>query len=241
MGRSALGAPDLFRSWRVTRGLLTLPRGAIVWSSFEARKMARDRAIAARTRNIGVNTPRWVRARTAITHGACVLVLLGGVCGCQDRVSMDPANPQQGIAAKMLVPSAIEVQRYLTKPIRFKGEGPPDGIEVILAARDAQGEEMKVIGSFFFELHKIRHASGDRLGDQISAWEVKVDTPDALGQYWDRFTRYYRFPLQLQGGTLAPGGYIMAVRFASPWGEKLFAEYEFTQEGAAAGRRSTKK
>lgn len=149
--------------------------------------------------------------------------------GCQNSAVVDTSSPRHAALVQMMLPRSIEIQRFLTKPARFaKDAGPADGLEIVLAANDQLGDEMKAVGTFFFELHTLRPASGDRLGDQIEAWEVTVDSPESLKRYWDRPSRWYRFPVQLRDGTLPPGSYILSARYVSPWDEKLFAEYEFT-------------
>jgi hypothetical protein len=76
-------------------------------------------------------------------------------------------------------------------------------------------------------------ASGDKYGERIGLWRMTVDSEEKLRQYWNRITRFYRFPLQLEQGTLPPGTYILKAQLIGPTGEKMFDEYEFENESGA--------
>lgn len=170
---------------------------------------------------------------------AAGMAILAATIGCQTGSSVEMGNPQHAALVQMMMPRSIEIQRFLTKPTTFASaaslsdrtaDRPADGIEVVLAVNDQLGDEMKAVGSFFFELHKVRPASADRLGEQVDAWEVKVDSADALKRYWDRPSRWYRFPLQFHESRLPPGEYILDARYVSPWDDKLFSRYEFSHK-----------
>ena len=103
-----------------------------------------------------------------------------------------------------------------------------DGLEVILATLDAFGDPIKCVGTFHFELHTRRMASGDKLGKQIARWSATIDSDETLLEHWDRYSHYYIFHLKLAAGTLPPEHYILSARLVTPTGEKLFDDYEFT-------------
>lgn len=149
--------------------------------------------------------------------------------GCHTAApGIDPSRPQQTAFMKMMSPRGIEVQRYLTRPVRYEGAGPADAVEVILAATDQVGDPMKAVGTFLFELYTTRPASADPTGKRIGLWSVAVDSPETMERFWDKAVRYFRFPLKLDEPELPPGDYILKVTFISPWDDKLFAEYRFT-------------
>ncbi|MFQ5807950.1 MAG: hypothetical protein ACE5I3_16010 [Phycisphaerae bacterium] len=155
--------------------------------------------------------------------------VLFAASGCQDRsadVQLD--NPELAAFVRLMMPKEIEIQHYLTRPFDFAGTGDADGLEVILAALDPFGDPVKCIGTFHFKLHTRRMASGDKFDKQIALWTVAIDTDRSLIEYWDRYSRYYRFPLKLSEGTLPPGHYILSAQLVTPTGDKLFDEYEFT-------------
>jgi hypothetical protein len=136
--------------------------------------------------------------------------------------------------AHAMMPRKIEIQRYLTKPVSYAGNGDADGLEVILAAVDSLGDPTKAVGTFHFELHKFRPADADRVGDTIAFFEQPIRSDEDLAKYWDRYAHYYRFPLKLTAGPLKPGKYILIVRLVGPIEDKLFDQYEFSYESGTA-------
>ena len=151
------------------------------------------------------------------------------ICACQNPaadVQLD--NPKLSKCIGLLMAKTIEIQRYLTKPFDFDGDGDADGVEVILSTYDSFGDPVKCLGTFHFELHTMRMASGDKIGKQIAHWPVEIDSGAALEEYWDRLTHSYRFPLQLRTGRLAPGRYILTARVITPTDQNLFDTYEFS-------------
>jgi hypothetical protein len=157
------------------------------------------------------------------------------VAGCRDeRAPVSPDNPELSAFIHILTPAKIEIQKYLTKPVSFAGNGDADGLEAIIEARDSFDDPVKVVGTFNFELSKMRRASGDKVGERVAFWTVKIDSPELIRQYWDGLARKYRFPLQLDQAPLPPGRYILNVRLLFPTGEKLMDEYEFAHEAGVA-------
>ena len=126
-------------------------------------------------------------------------------------------DPELAAFVRLMMPKQIEIQRYLTKPVSFAGDGNADGIEVILAVRDKLGDPVKVVGTFQFELDRTRMASADRLGKRVAFWKVQISSDETFTQYWDRPARWYVFPLQLDRGPLEPGRYILTARLLSPY------------------------
>lgn len=174
-------------------------------------------------------SPRSVDSRlfalTAISAGMLT------AAGCPHNASIDPQNAKQAAVLELAKPKAIEIQPYLTKPVRLEGEGPADGIEIIVAVLDRFDDEMKVVGTFNFELYTRRMASADRRDKRVGHWEpVEIDTAQAQQTYWHRPSRYYRFWLKLEDPPLPAGRYILNAWYVSPWDRKLFDEYEFTHE-----------
>lgn len=129
---------------------------------------------------------------------------------------------------ELVLPQKVQVQKFLTKPVSFAGDGNPDGIEVILATLDAFDDPVKAAGTFHFELYQRRPGSGDPAGERLAFWEIRVDSRARVLEYWDRLSRFYRFPLRMESAPLAPGSYFLEVRLVLPGGEKRFDEYEFT-------------
>lgn len=137
---------------------------------------------------------------------------------------------------ELITPRTIEIQPYLTKPHSFDGSGDANGVEVLLATRDALGDEVKCVGTFNFELFAHRPASGDPYGQRFGVWTLSVNTARLLQQYWDRPSKYYKFPLEIDGGPLPPGKYILTAQFVGPAGNKLFDEYTFVHSSSAGAQ-----
>jgi hypothetical protein len=164
--------------------------------------------------------------------GAGCLVGWLGACQ-QDSPDLRLDDPEMAAFVRLMMPREIEVQHYLTKPVSFADDGNADGLEVILAALDSFGDPVKVVGTFHFELHRVRMASADRLGERVALWKLEINSDETFTEYWVHLARWYRFPLQLDQGPLAPGRYILTVRLLSPTGEQLFDEYQFDHEAGA--------
>jgi len=166
------------------------------------------------------------RLRFSLPLVAGTLLLSAGCQGPAASVQLD--NPELSAFVRLLMPAKIEIQHYLTKPFDFEGTGDADGLEVILTALDSFGDPVKCAGTFHFDLHTLRLASGDRLGPRIAHWPVTINSDQTLVQHWHRYGRCYRFPLKLRSGKLPPGRYILNVCLVTPTDDKLYDTYEFT-------------
>lgn len=165
-----------------------------------------------------------------------VLVALAfGQCACQaERATISADSPEMTSFLNIILPRKIEIQHYLTQTRAFQGDGVANGVEVILAAKDAFGDDVKSAGSFNFELFSQRIASGDKFGKRVGFWTIEVSTEAAQKMYWDRLSRFYQFKLVLDEGRLEPGDYILTAQLTPPTGDKLFDEYSFSHGGAKA-------
>jgi len=162
---------------------------------------------------------------------SAAMFLAGGCSSGQDAVRAD--DPQISSMVQMMMPRKVEIQRYLTRPCAIPAGGSMNAVEVVLAAKDKLGDDVKCVGTFNFELFRHREASADRLGERIGFWSVVIDSEAALAQFWDRVTRFYNFKLELDEGTLAAGRYILSAQLTPAGGDRLFDEYEFTQDAPA--------
>jgi hypothetical protein len=173
-------------------------------------------------------------------HSRCasltiVLAASLSLTGCQESrptVSMD--DPAMGVFVNAVLPRTIEIQHYLTRPRSFAGSGDADGVELILAAKDAVGDDVKAVGTFNFELYTLRQASGDKLGQRMGFWSTTIDSPEALSQHWDRVTRFLSFKLELDEGKLPPGQYVLTAALVPPGGTRIADEYQFSHVAPAA-------
>lgn len=186
-----------------------------------------------------------VQQRLLLHAGLPALCLLAA--GCQKDVAVDMQDERQAAFVRMLMPRAVEIKRS-TRPygaqyvpgaaverMTFEAREPSHGIEIMLEAKDAFGDPVKVLGAFNFELYSAPAGPASaKAGERISLWRVEL-TADSLPGYWERAPRLYKFPLQLdQPATLSPGHYVLEATYVSPWDDKLFATYEFDYRVAAA-------
>ncbi len=165
--------------------------------------------------------------------GPLLLVGLAGLCSCTNSsTNVQAPDPDLASYIQLVLPSRMEIQRFLTQPVSFAGDGTADGLEVVLAAYDASDDLTKVVGTLQFELQVRRPA--EHIGTRVAFWPVEIKTEKALRLYRDRLSRYYDFPLQLEQRPLPAGQYVLSVWLHLPTGQRLFDEYEFTYEGTGA-------
>jgi len=162
-----------------------------------------------------------LRALTFVTLAAVL-------AGCHEPPSIRTDDPHLSAFLEVVLPRAIEIQEGLTQLRRFDDAEDVNGIQVVLAVEDALGDRVKCVGRFQFELHRLRKASGDKLGPRLARWQVDVWDPDTLARYWDSISLYYNFPLRLEGNrTLPPGRYILTAQLLTLHERNLFDEYTF--------------
>lgn len=183
----------------------------------------RTRIIACRIHTIG-----WLCAG---------LLALAGSPGCSSSQSTIQADdPQVASMVQMMMPRKVEIQRYLTRPCSVPAGGEANAVEVVLAAKDRLGDDVKCVGTYNFELFKHRDSSADRLGERVGFWSVAIDSEAALAQYWDRVTRFYNFRLELDEGKLPSGRYILSAQLTPAGADRLFDEYEFSHDAPASAK-----
>jgi hypothetical protein len=167
--------------------------------------------------------------RRIVALSAAALAL--GACNAPST-DVQADSSQVADYVQLIMPARMQIQRYLTKPVSFAGDGSADGLEVILAAYDSADDLTKVVGTFHFELQsrKVREAIGTR----VAFWPVDIKSEKAIRTYRDSLSRFYTFPLQLEQKPLPAGQYVLSAWLLLPTGQRLFDEYEFTYEGTGA-------
>ena len=159
------------------------------------------------------------------------LAALSSCAGCQTNTAINLDDPKLATFIRLVMPAKVEIQRYLTRPVDIDSKGKAEGLEVILAVFDSFGDPVKCAGTFHFELHQRRMASADTLGKLVARWSATIDSERTLVEYWDRYSRYYRFPLTFADKPLPPGHYVLDVTLVTPTGEKLFDQYDLAHGG----------
>ncbi len=177
--------------------------------------------------------------------GICLLPALFtfaalGFTGCtRPNVEVQPDSPEAAAATELMLPKKIEIQRYWTQPVSLAGGTAADGLEVVLAAFDACGDNIKMVGTLHIELYTRRPASGDKFGKRIGFWPVELSSMEQATEHWDPLARFYRFPLKL-AAALPPGRYILTTTLQPPCGDRLMDQYEFEHEPKAAEKSAQK-
>jgi hypothetical protein len=148
-----------------------------------------------------------------------------------DRAAVRVDTPEMAAFIELMMPQRIEIQKF-SQPISVTGTGRADAVEVIIAAIDATGDNTKITGTFQFELHRRQLTSGLRISERVAYWRVPVLTAAEAAAHWDRYARFYRFPLKLEGEALPPDDYVLKAQLTSPTGEHLFDEYVVRFDGS---------
>lgn len=157
-----------------------------------------------------------------------VIVTLSLAIGCQTTGNSAQDQNQLSAMVDALRPQGIQIENF-TQPISRDGDGRPDAIEVILAARDSAGYPTKAVGTFQFELYTRRTATTNPEGERLSYWRMDLHDGEAIEGYWDNFARYYRFPLELEA--LQAGDYILTAQYTDPTGRHLFDVFDLDFNG----------
>ena len=160
----------------------------------------------------------------------CIGLPLGGCTSPNAAIQAD--DPDLATYLELVLPARIEIQRYLTKPVSYAGDGNADGLEVIVAVYDKSDELTKVYGTLHFEL--VEQKVTDSVGTRVAFWPIDITTDRAMRLYRDHLSRFYQFPLQLEQKSLPTGQYVLSVWLHLPGGRRLYDEYEFTYDGKGA-------
>jgi len=105
-------------------------------------------------------------------------------------------------------------------------QGGDEGLEVRLQPLDQYGDPTKAVGSFRIEVFAYRALSGEKRGDRLGHWFVKVLDAESQRRYYDRVDRCYVFPLLWDKGVEPGKAVIVQATYYPPGGfqEKLFAQ-----------------
>lgn len=183
-----------------------------------------------------------MKIRLVITLVVSVTAVVAG-CGGPKGAGSTMGPPSTAEALENARPHRIEILPF-TKPKALNQDLVPSCIEVTLRTLDAMNDPVKAWGTFHFELSRYRPASGDPHGDALQSWTNSIGSIKQQGQYWDRVTQTYRFPLAWEGTPLEPQKkYVLDVSFNAPWGDRVYAEpyiFEFAPdlEGLKAKARA---
>lgn len=176
---------------------------------------------------LSLRTPRYLANLCAVT------LFMAGLGGCATTAPQATDGEMEMVAYyELVVPTRLEIQRYLTRPVSLAGDGDADALRVLLAAYDTSGDLAKVYGRFQFELEQ--RAQRETIGRRVALWPIVLDTPELIQRYRDYPSPYYLFPLELTHKPLPPGQYVLTVRLFLPGDHRIMDVYEFTFDGKNA-------
>jgi hypothetical protein len=172
-----------------------------------------------------------MNTRSKIVAGGPVAVLFGLLLVQSGCPRSDIAEVADGPSKdKLLVfysPRSVKIRPF-TKPASFDDDAIPDGIDVFLQPADDDGDPVKAIGTFIFELYSHRSAAGDDRGERLQTWRQPVLDAEQRRQFWNHVISMYQFQLSWEGKPIPPQQkYVLTVSFQAPGSERLFDEYEF--------------
>jgi hypothetical protein len=115
---------------------------------------------------------------------------------------------------------------FFTKAKAFGGQEDDQGLEVRLQPLDQFGDPTKAVGCYRIEVFEYRALSGEKRGNRLGHWFVKVLDAASQRRYYDRVDRCYVFPLLWEKGVVPGRAVIVQATYYPPGGfqEKLFAQ-----------------
>jgi len=140
-----------------------------------------------------------------------------------------PTTTADAEAYALLLPTRIKLHSF-TKIKPLFGGALPNGVDVWLEPLDRFGDVVKIVGELHFELYSYRSASGDRKGEQLEFWQVRIATPAEQQRHWDRVARMYHFPLGWDYAPPPGKKYVLQVTYQLPNGDHLTDEQELSFE-----------
>ena len=163
-----------------------------------------------------------------ISRCGCLLPIVV-LCGCASTSPgpHDMNTPDMMAWVELMMPRKIEIQKF-TQPISRAGDGQADALEVVLGCVDSSDEFTRVIGTFQFELQRRKLAQGLKFDQRVAYWRREITTADQANEFWERYARYYRFPLAFDEGAPEPGEYVLQAQLTTPSGQHLFDELALT-------------
>jgi hypothetical protein len=174
---------------------------------------------------------RWNQCR----YGAVILAV-GCLWGCRSTGPVTELEEREAALA-LLLPSEIEIVAPFTKLKSFSESDQPDGIEILLQARNAlDNPGLMIAGTVRIELYSYLQASAERKGRQLQKWTIPLQTEKQQKAHWNRLTQMYEFRVGVDVARIPRADrYVLLVTYRSPFGTFLTDELVLSPRAAAAG------
>lgn len=164
-----------------------------------------------------------------IATGVLVIVVLATqMTACRSTAPTgDIADRERALA--LLVPAKIEIVAPFTNLKSFAKPGDsdePDGIEVLLQARNPMGNPgLMIAGQIRVELYSYVPASANHKGRRLEFWNIELRTEAEQKAYWNRLTQMYEFRVGVDTRRIPKADrYVLLVTYRSPFDTQLSDE-----------------
>ncbi len=131
----------------------------------------------------------------------------------------------------------MRIHPIFTRIEDFNGDNYPDGVNALLEFQDQFGDATKASGQVIFELYSYQKFDAQRKGDRIcNPWVGSLETMDDQRVRWNRTSRTYSFPLQVD--QINPGAtYVLTAEFQNSNGGRFYDQIILEPpEGAYAAK-----
>jgi len=155
----------------------------------------------------------------------CLVVI--GLCGagCLPTARNTDIDARYD-AVSLAMPSRIEIVAPFTRIKCLSDGNEPDGIEVLLQARNEMGNPgLMVVGTVRIELFEFQPGTADCKGQRLERWNIELRTEADQRRYWNRLTQMYEFRLGVDLSAIPRAGkYVLLGTYLSPFGEHITDE-----------------
>jgi len=157
--------------------------------------------------------------------GWCVGLLVLGGTGCLPS-ARDADMDARHDAVSLAMPSRIEIVAPFTRIKSLSGGDEPDGIELLLQARNEFGNPgLMIVGTVRVELFEFLPGSAECKGRRLDRWTADLRTEADQRRYWNHLTQMYEFRLGVDLSAIPPAPkYVILVTYTTPFGEHISDE-----------------
>ncbi len=122
--------------------------------------------------------------------------------------------------ASLLQPVTIKIHHSSTV-VRKEGGRGFDGLIVACEVRDRFGDPVKALGVMRFEVYSYARSQPSNKGPRVGFWSVRIDSLEAIQQYWDGIFGVYRFNLRWARPVKVRERFVLEATLITPEGEQL--------------------
>ena len=141
-------------------------------------------------------------------------------CGCVGQEFPERSVPKVD-SRQLLRPVDIKIH-HSTALVRRAAGDDFDGLSVACEAKDRFQDHVKALGTMRFELYSYARSQPANRGPRVGFWpDIRIDSIEAIQQYWDGIWGLYRFNLNWDK-PLNPGErFVLEATLTTPEGEQF--------------------